>query len=211
MWVLAVISILICVALWSNQIRYNINRKRNRRKEKIINKLEKLGSKSNYEEIYDLIIEQYEKSPYNAIEDIVTASKLPRYEKQNVMQVLSKVQDIGVDEKTGLHKQTLTIGRILGYVLALIVVIIYVMIKQFDVSILSVILVYAGMNVAVTFISYIVIETYITNGYQFKLFSSKKEKAETAEDKETTDTDVEGKRYKVIDRIYDLLDTVFGK
>jgi len=173
MWVLAVISILICVALWSNQIRYNINRKRNRRKEKIINKLEKLGSKSNYEEIYDLIIEQYEKSPYNAIEDIVTASKLPRYEKQNVMQVLSKVQDIGVDEKTGLHKQTLTIGRILGYVLALIVVIIYVMIKQFDVSILSVILVYAGMNVAVTFISYIVIETYITNGYQFKLFSLK--------------------------------------
>ena len=206
MWLLALISILVCIALWCNQILHNIKRKKSKCKEKVIKKLDAIASDSPYEEIYDNIIERYENSSYNDIEEIVKQSKLPRHEKQDIIQMLNKLPGIGVDEKTGLHKQTLVIGRILGYSLALIVVIIYVVSKQFDVNVLSVILVYAGVNVLVTFVSYMMIETYIVNGYKFLSLSSKKPNAE--EGNEVMDEPV--KKRKVIDRIYDVLDIIFG-
>lgn len=200
MWVLAIISLLICIILWYYQIKNNIEKKRRRKKEKVIRKLEKYAQQSEFASVYEEIIDLYEASDSVEIEEIIHNSTLPRYEKGPVILELNKILRTGIDEKTGLHKKTLVIGKLIGYFISICFVVIWCILKEWNISLLEVILVYACSNVIITIASYIIIESILLKRLPWSRQDNKvKEENNTV------------KQDKFWDRVFDVLDNIFGQ
>lgn len=198
MWGLAILSVVVCILLWTVQIKSNIQRKNHRKKEKVIRKLERYAEQSEYGDIYEDIIDLYENSDSIEIEEIVQNSRLPRYEKGPVIVSLNKILKTGIDEKTGFHKKTLVLGKMVSYFLSFLITFFFVCIKnEFFNIFLEVVLIYAGCNLVISFISYIVIESIILKKLPWSSGENIKE--------ECINT------HGFFERIYDVLDTIFGR
>lgn len=200
MWILAIISILICALLWFSQIKHNLKIKRKKRKEKVIRKLEKYAEQSKYGDIFEDIIDMYEASDSIEIEALIQNSALPRYEKVAIIYSLNRILKTGIDEKTGLHKKTLVLGRIIGYLISIVATAILCFIKRENISLIEILIFFASSNVIVTFSSYIVIEVILSKDISLRKKNNREPK--NAKDKE---------KISLFDRVFDVLDTIFGR